>query len=160
MTFEEMKKLPLLDAVIRETLRIHPPIHSILVSLDFFLHSHFKSQGLVMLQRSVIADMAVPPTLSAPADESRTYVVPKGHILVASPAVSQMDPMVWKDPETWDPYRWTDPSGVAAQALSSYDGDSGVKVDYGFGQVSKGTESTYQPFGAGRHRCIGETVRR
>lgn len=43
MTFEEMKKLPLLDAVIRETLRVHPPIHSILVSLDSFLFSHLKS---------------------------------------------------------------------------------------------------------------------
>jgi sterol 14alpha-demethylase len=73
--------------------------------------------------------------------------------------VTQVDPAVWADPVKWDPYRWTDPSGVAAQALASYDGDDSVKVDYGFGQVSKGTESTYQPFGAGRHRCIGETVR-
>ncbi|KAF8501258.1 cytochrome P450 [Gautieria morchelliformis] len=137
MTFEEIKKLPLLDAVIRETLRVHPPIHSIM--------------------RKVIADIPVPPTLSAPADESRTYVVPKGHYLLASPAVTQVDPTVWADPVKWDPYRWTDPSGVAAQALASYDGDESVKVDYGFGQVSKGTESTYQPFGAGRHRCIGET---
>ncbi|OXB40141.1 cytochrome P450, family 51 (sterol 14-demethylase), partial [Cryptococcus neoformans] len=30
------------------------------------------------------------------------------------------------------------------------------QVDYGFGSVSKGTESPYQPFGAGRHRCVGE----
>jgi len=34
---------------------------------------------------------------------------------------------------------------------------SGEKIDYGFGMVSKGTESPYQPFGAGRHRCIGES---
>ena len=31
MEYENLKDLPLLDAVIRETLRIHPPIHSILV---------------------------------------------------------------------------------------------------------------------------------
>lgn len=29
-------------------------------------------------------------------------------------------------------------------------------VDYGYGNVSKGTRSPYLPFGAGRHRCIGE----
>lgn len=29
-------------------------------------------------------------------------------------------------------------------------------VDYGYGAVSKGTASPYLPFGAGRHRCIGE----
>lgn len=29
-------------------------------------------------------------------------------------------------------------------------------MDYGFGLISRGTESQYLPFGAGRHRCIGE----
>ena len=28
--------------------------------------------------------------------------------------------------------------------------------DYGYGLVSKGAASPYLPFGAGRHRCIGE----
>jgi sterol 14alpha-demethylase len=104
--------------------------------------------------------MVVPPTLSAPPGESGTYIIPKDHLLLASPAVAHKDPRVWKDAETWDPYRWTDPTGVAAEALSSYDGQGGEKVDYGFGHINKGTESSYQPFGAGRHRCIGEQVRR
>ena len=30
------------------------------------------------------------------------------------------------------------------------------KMDYGYGIVSTGADSTYLPFGAGRHRCIGE----
>jgi cytochrome P450 len=29
-------------------------------------------------------------------------------------------------------------------------------IDYGYGMVSKGAASPYLPFGAGRHRCIGE----
>ncbi len=48
--------------------------------------------------------------------------------------------------------------GVAQQASKAYSDENGEKVDYGFGAVSKGTESPYQPFGAGRHRCIGEQV--
>lgn len=31
MTYDELRKLPVLDSVIRETLRVHPPIHSIIV---------------------------------------------------------------------------------------------------------------------------------
>ncbi|KAK0193812.1 lanosterol 14-alpha-demethylase [Armillaria mellea] len=135
MTFEELRELPLLDALIRETLRLHPPIHSIM--------------------RNVRDDVPVPPTLSAPSKDG-VYVVPKGHWVLASPAVSQTDPLVWKDAMTFDPYRWADPEGAAAQALKTYVDEHGEKYDYGFGAVSKGTQSPYQPFGAGRHRCIGE----
>ncbi|EEB96969.1 hypothetical protein MPER_03805 [Moniliophthora perniciosa FA553] len=135
MSYEELRELPVLDSVIRETLRVHPPIHSIM--------------------RYVRDDVPVPPTLSAPS-EDRTYIVPKGHYVLASPAVSQMDPLIWRNPEKWDPARWSDPEGIAAQALKTYVDENGEKIDYGFGAVSKGTESPYQPFGAGKHRCIGE----
>ncbi|TFK33208.1 lanosterol 14-alpha-demethylase [Crucibulum laeve] len=134
-TYEELRQLPLMDAVIRETLRMHPPIHSIM--------------------RYVRDDVPIPGTLSAPSKDT-TYVVPKGHYVLASPAVSQMDPKVWKDTSKWDPYRWADPEGMAARAFDTYADESGEKIDYGFGAVSKGTESPYQPFGAGKHRCIGE----
>jgi sterol 14-demethylase len=106
--------------------------------------------------------MVVPASLASPTgkpNESKTYVVPKGHFLLASPAVSQVDPLVWRDANLWDPSRWLDPAGAAAQAESLYLGEQGEKVDYGWGAISKGTESPYQPFGAGRHRCIGEQVR-
>ena len=138
MTYEELRALPLMDAVIRETLRLHPPLHSIM--------------------RKVRDDVVVPPSLSAPSKD-KTYIVPKGHFVLACPAVSQADPTVWKESQNWDPYRWSDPEGVAAQAFKVYADEHGEKIDYGFGAVSKGTESPYQPFGAGKHRCIGEQVR-
>ncbi|KAH9960902.1 cytochrome P450 [Russula dissimulans] len=134
-TYEELKSLPLLDSVIRESLRMHPPIHSIM--------------------RYVRADLVVPGTLSAPSRDAQ-YVVPKGHFVLASPAVSQVDKALWSKAEKWIPSRWTDPEGQAQQAFRQYADESGEKVDYGFGAVSKGTDSPYQPFGAGRHRCIGE----
>lgn len=137
LTYEELRALPLLDSVIRETLRMHPPIHSIM--------------------RYVRDDVPVPATLSAPSKDG-IYVVPRGNYVLASPAISQADPTVWKNAESWDPYRWNDSQGVAAQAFAMYADENGEKVDYGFGAVSKGTESPYQPFGAGKHRCIGEQV--
>ncbi|OCH94411.1 lanosterol 14-alpha-demethylase [Obba rivulosa] len=133
MEYEDLKKLPVLDAVIRETLRLHPPIHSIM--------------------RKVKSALPVPPSLAAPSEDS-VYVVPAGHTVLASPALSQVDPLTWKDAEKWDPARWYDQDGAAAMAQREY--DEGTKVDFGFGLVSKGTESPYLPFGAGRHRCIGE----
>lgn len=69
---------------------------------------------------------------------------------MAAPGVSAMDPRIWNDANTWDPTRWTDEKSVGAAASAAYAG--GEQVDYGFGVVSKGTESPYQPFGAGRHR--------
>jgi len=137
LTYEELRELPLLDATIRETLRLHPPIHSIM--------------------RYVREDVSVPPSFAAPSKDD-VYIVPKGNYVLASPLVSQMDPTIWKDSTKWDPYRWSDPEGAAARALKTYVDGNGEKIDFGFGAVSKGTESPYQPFGAGRHRCVGEQV--
>jgi sterol 14-demethylase len=136
MTYEDIRSLPLLDSVIRETLRMHPPIHSIM--------------------RYVRDDVPVPSSLSSPSEDG-IYIVPKGNYVLASPAVCQVDRTVWKNADNWDPYRWNDTEGVAAQAYKA-DIDDGEKIDYGYGTVSKGTESPYQPFGAGRHRCVGEQV--
>lgn len=144
LTYEALRALPLLTAVIRETLRLHPPIHSII--------------------RYVRDDVQIPHTLAAPRskDGIDVYVVPKGHFVLASPALSQRDPTIWENAQQWDPYRWidVDANGAAAHALrmDSDDREGGEKIDYGFGPVSKGTGSPYQPFGSGKHRCIGEQV--
>lgn len=137
MEYEEVKDLPVMDSVIRETLRIHPPLHSIM--------------------RGVREDVVVPPTLASPSEDGR-YVIPKGYMVMTSAAFSQMDPMLWPNAREWDPSRWSDPEGVAALAGKAYSDGDGAKIDFGFGLVSKGTDSPYQPFGAGRHRCIGEQV--
>ena len=68
-----------------------------------------------------------------------------------------MAPHIWKNPAEWDPYRWMSGSTAGGAGAAFKDEASGEKVDYGFGMISKGTESPYQPFGAGRHRCIGES---
>ncbi|KAJ7018796.1 lanosterol 14-alpha-demethylase [Mycena alexandri] len=135
MSYEDLRHLPILDSCVRETLRIHPPIHSIM--------------------RQVREDVVVPATLAAPSKDG-VYVVPKDTFVLASPLISQVDPRIWKESEKWEPARWNDEEGVAAQALKSYTDEHGEKIDYGFGAVSKGTDSPYQPFGAGKHRCIGE----
>ncbi|KAF9007569.1 lanosterol 14-alpha-demethylase [Cyathus striatus] len=141
LTYESLRTLPVLDSVIRETLRMHPPIHSIM--------------------RQVREDVSVPAGLASPAKSSITtandlYIIPRGHYVLSSPLVSQMDPHLWDNASTWFPRRWMDQSGQAMKAYKQYQDEHGEKVDYGFGMVSKGTESPYQPFGAGKHRCIGE----
>ena len=106
-----------LGHIIRETLRIHPPLHSIL--------------------RKVKSPMHIDGT---------NWVVPKGHYLLAAPGVSSMDQKYFKNPLSFDPSRWEDQKTE----------EETEKFDFGFGLISKGTASPYLPFGAGRHRCIGE----
>ena len=55
MTYEELRSLPIMDTVIRETLRLHPPIHSML--------------------RHIRDDVPVPAMISAPSKDG-VYVAP------------------------------------------------------------------------------------
>jgi sterol 14-demethylase len=111
MSYEDLRHLSILDSCVRETLRMHPPIHSIM--------------------RQVREDVVVPASLAAPSKDG-VYVVPKDTYVLASPLISQLDPHIWKDGATWNPARWNDAEGVAVQALKSYTDEHGEKIDYGF----------------------------
>ncbi|KZZ99010.1 cytochrome P450 51A [Moelleriella libera RCEF 2490] len=118
LQYSDMDKLPLLQSVVKETLRVHSSIHS--------------------LMRKVMRPIEVPNT---------DYVIAPGRILVSSPMMSHMTEQHFPNAKSWDPHRWDGmPLGETQDDM----------IDYGYGAVSKGTKSPYLPFGAGRHRCIGE----
>lgn len=116
LSLSDLDRLPLLANVIKETLRVHSSIHSIM--------------------RKVMRPIPMPGT---------DYVITPDKVLVSSPIMSQMSPEHFSDPERWDPHRWDNHVEIAEEV-----------VDYGYGKTTKGTRSPYLPFGAGRHRCIGE----
>ncbi|CAG8282513.1 unnamed protein product [Penicillium salamii] len=118
LRYKDLEKLPLLHNVIKETLRIHSSIHT--------------------LMRKVKNPLPVPGT---------EFVIPISHTLLSSPGVTARDERYFRDPLKWDPHRWETRVEVE---------DDTDTIDYGYGAVSKGTRSPYLPFGAGRHRCIGE----
>ncbi|KAL4933602.1 cytochrome P450 [Aspergillus undulatus] len=120
LTFDDLQKLELHSKIIKETLRIHAPIHSIM--------------------RAVKSPLPVPGT---------SYVIPTSHNVLSSPGVSARSEEFFPEPLKWDPHRW-DGNPIANS------NEDEEKIDYGYGLVSKGTNSPYLPFGAGRHRCIGE----
>jgi sterol 14-demethylase len=126
LTYEDLGKLPLNQAIIKETLRLHAPIHSIM--------------------RAVKSPIPVPGT---------KYVIPTSHTLMAAPGVTGTDPSYFPEPDLWEPHRWEKDSPLAPK-IARNDPEDEEKIDYGYGLVSKGAASPYLPFGAGRHRCIGE----
>lgn len=119
LKFEDLAKLPMHAQVIKETLRMHSPIHSIL-------------------------RMAKQPI---PVDGT-PYVIPPNHQLLASPIASGLSSQFFPQPTLWKPRRWESGTEVTVEEEE--------KMDYGYGLISKGASSPYLPFGAGRHRCIGE----
>ncbi|PVU92872.1 hypothetical protein BB561_003573 [Smittium simulii] len=122
--FEDLNKMPMLQNIVKETLRTNPPIIQIL--------------------RKVTKPIAIPKT---------NYIVPAENYLLSSPAVTQSESEYFIDPESYMPSRWETKS-----EFEKIDEDLGeATTDYGFGSMnSKSAKSPYLPFGAGRHRCIGE----
>lgn len=117
LRFGDLEKLSLNQKVVKETLRLHNAIHSVM--------------------RKVKKPMPIKGT---------NWVIPTSHTLLASTGVTSQDSYYFKDPSKWDPHRWD----------NKVEMEDAETIDYGYGSVSKGTKSPYLPFGAGRHRCIGE----
>ena len=101
ISFQALRSIPQLESVIKETLRLHPP--------------------LIILMRLVQEEI-----------ELAGRTIPAGTIVASSPRVSNRLPEDFPDPERFDPSRYLDGRQEDLQ-----------------------NRWTWIPFGAGKHRCVG-----
>jgi cytochrome P450 len=113
-TYDQLKKMTYLDCVMKETLRLHAPLHTLMRKVE----SELDYKG-----------MKIPP----------------GNFLCASPQFSQLNSERFTIPEKYEPTRFT----------NSTEGDGEWTIN-GVNIAQKSARSHFLPFGAGRHRCIGE----
>jgi sterol 14-demethylase len=101
VSFQALRSIPQLEAALKETLRLHPP--------------------LVLLLRVAQEEI-----------EIGGHVLPAGTMVGATPRVSNRIPEDFPDPDAFDPKRYVDPR-----------------------QEDLAHRWTWIPFGAGKHRCVG-----
>ena len=130
LTYESIQKLTLNSKVVKETLRIHAPIHSIMRKV-----------------KSPLSIIANTPTTT------KEYFIPTTHTLMSAPGVTSRQETYFPRAMYWEPHRWDEGHELQYTQLGS---EKEEFEDYGYGMISKGASSPYLPFGAGRHRCIGE----
>lgn len=105
LDFDTVGKMEYLTNCIKETLRMYPP--------------------LVMLMRQALEDVEV-------TSEGKKYIIPKGDMVITSPAVQSRMPSVFKNPDLFDPDR------------------------FGPDRNEHKPPFAYLGFGAGRHACLGQ----
>ena len=101
ISFQALRSIPRLESVIKETLRLHPP--------------------LIILMRQVVEEI-----------ELAGHLIPPGTIVASSPRVSNRLAEDFPDPQSFDPARYQDGRQEDLQ-----------------------NRWTWIPFGAGKHRCVG-----
>lgn len=101
--YDGLKECQLLERCLKETLRLRPPIMTIM--------------RMARTPQKVLG-----------------YTIPAGHQVCVSPTTNQKLPQVWKDNIQWKPDRFLEDNNATSSEKFSY-----------------------VPFGAGRHRCIGES---
>lgn len=101
VSFQALRSIPQLEAALKETLRLHPP--------------------LIILMRVVQEEI-----------ELAGHTIPVGTVVAASPRVSNRIASDFPQPDSFDPGRYIDPR-----------------------QEDLHHRWTWIPFGAGKHRCVG-----
>ncbi|HEX4189816.1 MAG TPA: cytochrome P450 [Marmoricola sp.] len=101
VSFQALRSIPNLEATLKETLRLHPP--------------------LILLLRVAQEDF-----------EIGGHLLPAGTMVGASPRVSNRIAEDFPNPDAFDPSRYLDPNQADLQ-----------------------NRWTWIPFGAGKHRCVG-----
>jgi sterol 14-demethylase len=101
VSFQALRSIPVLEAALKETLRLHPP--------------------LIILMRVVQEEI-----------ELAGHRIPPGTVVAASPRVSNRIAEDFPQPDLFDPGRYLDPRQEDLQ-----------------------NRWTWIPFGAGKHRCVG-----
>ncbi|XP_034017218.1 lanosterol 14-alpha demethylase [Thalassophryne amazonica] len=101
LEYDQLKDLSLLERCLKETLRLRPPI-------------------MTMMRMTRSPQMAV------------GYRIPVGHQVCVSPTINHRLPDVWGERMEFNPDRYLSDNPAAGEKFA------------------------YVPFGAGRHRCIGE----
>jgi len=102
VSYQALREMPWLEASLKETLRLHPP--------------------LILLLRVAMEDI-----------EFRDFTIRAGEMVGASPWVSNRIPEDFADADRFDPARYVEPR-----------------------QEDRLNPWTWIPFGAGRHRCVGQ----
>jgi sterol 14-demethylase len=133
LTYDELQT-PLLTAFVKEILRVHPPLHSLL--------------------RKVVEPIDVPTSVAAPSLEPRqpvsfrkhneyvNYRVRAGAYVLAAPGFSAVDERVWgRDGKRFRVERWLDGSTWMLQKE-----EEEGQEDYGWGKISRGGKSPCSSF--------------
>lgn len=87
LSYDDLQKMTMINNTIKETLRLHHPLHSIF--------------------RKVRNPLVVPGT---------TYVVPKGHYVLVSPGYSATNDRWFPNAQKYDPHRWDESKEEAENA--------------------------------------------
>lgn len=89
LTYEHLQEMPLLTSIIKESLRLHSPLHSIF--------------------RKVMNPLPVPGT---------DYIIPPGEYVMVSPGFTHFDPSFFPESEKYVPQRWMEKNTTETTSAS------------------------------------------
>lgn len=106
LTLEMMEQMPYLQAVVKESMRVKPPVTMVCPQLD--------------VRTLILTPSQVPYKATRAFPITDTYTVPANSMVIPSFFNSLHDPSIYPDPDSFQPERWLDPQGLATQNPKNY----------------------------------------
>jgi len=123
LDFNELERLPLLDAVVREMLRVYSPVTFVWRQYVFFYFPHLSVLNARRTMKDVLIPLTYPIQSTITGEETNQLLIEEGTAVYLGLSAANRSTAIWgPDAAEFKPERWLNRSQTESKLPGAYSG--------------------------------------